>query len=56
MNRTTTKIKSAMVRARIEPGLKTKAEKYFDILGLSTMQAITLFSNKSNFIAAYLLK
>ena len=32
-----------MVRARIEPGLKTKAEKYFDILGLSTTQAITLF-------------
>jgi DNA-damage-inducible protein J len=41
--KTTTKIKSAMVRARIEPGLKSKAEKYFDILGLSTTQAITLF-------------
>jgi DNA-damage-inducible protein J len=38
-----TKVKSAMVRARIEPELKTKAEKYFDILGLSTTQAITLF-------------
>ncbi len=37
------KIKSAMVRARIEPVLKTKAEKYFDRLGLSTTQAITLF-------------
>jgi len=43
MNKKKTKIKSAMVRARIEPGLKTKAEKYFDILGLSTTQAITLF-------------
>jgi DNA-damage-inducible protein J len=43
MIKTTTKIKSAMVRARIEPGLKTKAEKYFDILGLTTTQAITLF-------------
>ena len=43
MAKTTTKIKSAMVRARIEPELKTKAEKYFDILGLSTTQAITLF-------------
>ena len=39
----TTKIKRAVVCARIEPGLKTKAEKYFDILGLSTTQAITLF-------------
>ena len=43
MDKTTTKIKSAMVRARIEPELKIKAEKYFDILGLSTTQAITLF-------------
>ncbi len=43
MAKTATKIKSAMVRARIEPGLKTIAEKYFDILGLSTTQAITLF-------------
>jgi DNA-damage-inducible protein J len=43
MTKTKTKIKSAMVRARIEPGLKRKAEKYFDILGLSTTQAITLF-------------
>ena len=43
MTKTTDKIKSAMVRARIEPGLKTKAEKYFDLLGLSTTQAITLF-------------
>ena len=43
MNRTTTKIKSAMVRARIEPGLKIKSERYFDMLGISTTQAITLF-------------
>ena len=43
MIKTTTKIKSAMVRARIEPELKIKVEKYFDILGLSTTQAITLF-------------
>ncbi len=43
MAKTSTKVKSAMVRARIEPELKTKAEKYFAILGLSTTQAITLF-------------
>ena len=43
MTKTTNKIKSAMVRARMEPGLKTKAEKYFDLLGLTTTQAITLF-------------
>jgi DNA-damage-inducible protein J len=43
MAKTITKTKSAMVRARIEPGLKTKAEKYFAMLGLSTSQAITLF-------------
>lgn len=43
MPKTSTKIKSAMVRARIEPELKSKAEKYFDMLGLSTTQAITLF-------------
>ena len=43
MAKTNIKVKSAMVRARIEPELKTKAEKYFDILGLSTTQAITLF-------------
>ena len=43
MNKTTNKIKSAMVRARIEPELKTTAEKYFAVLGLSTTQAITLF-------------
>jgi len=32
-----------MVRARMEPELKAKAEKYFNLLGLSTTQAITLF-------------
>lgn len=35
--------KSAMVRARIEPGLRDKAEKVFQKLGLTTTQAITLF-------------
>jgi len=35
--------KSAMVRARIEPDLKDKAEKVLRRLGLSPTQAITLF-------------
>ena len=35
--------KTAMVRARMEPGLKTKAEKVFRKLGLSATQAINLF-------------
>jgi DNA-damage-inducible protein J len=35
--------KSAMVRARIEPGLKKDAEEVFGELGLSVTQAITLF-------------
>jgi len=35
--------KSAMVRARIQPDLKDKAEKVFHRLGLSATQAITLF-------------
>ena len=43
MTKTTATIKSAMVRARMEPELKAKAEKYFNLLGLSTTQAITLF-------------
>ena len=43
MTKTKTKIKSAMIHARIEPERKTTAEKYFDMLGLSTTQAITLF-------------
>jgi DNA-damage-inducible protein J len=36
-------IKSAMVRARVEPKLKREAESLFERLGLSTTQAITLF-------------
>jgi DNA-damage-inducible protein J len=35
--------KSAMVRARIEPDLKDKAEKVLRRLGVSPTQAITLF-------------
>lgn len=35
--------KSAMVRARIEPNLKEKAERVFDRIGLSPTQAITIF-------------
>jgi DNA-damage-inducible protein J len=32
-----------MVRARIEPNLKEKAERVFNEIGLSPTQAITLF-------------
>ena len=35
--------KSAMVRARLEPDLKSHAEKIFQELGLSVTQAITMF-------------
>jgi len=35
--------KTAMVRARIQPRLKARAEKVFGDLGLSPTQAITLF-------------
>ncbi|MCK9304266.1 MAG: type II toxin-antitoxin system RelB/DinJ family antitoxin [Bacteroidales bacterium] len=35
--------KSAMVRARLEPDLKTKAEHVFHRLGLNATQAITMF-------------
>jgi len=35
--------KSAMVRARMEPDLKAKAEMVMERLGLSPTQAITLF-------------
>ena len=35
--------KSAMVRARIRPDLKKRAERVFGRLGLSTTEAITLF-------------
>ena len=36
-------LKSAMIRARIEPGLKSKAETLLSRLGLSATEAITLF-------------
>jgi len=35
--------KSAMIRARVEPELKTDVEKIFEDLGLTTTEAITLF-------------
>ena len=35
--------KSAMVRARLEPELKERAEKILGMLGLNATQAITLF-------------
>ena len=35
--------KTAMVRARVEPELKTQAEKVFHRLGLNATQAITMF-------------
>jgi len=35
--------KTAMVRARVEPDLKERAESIFNRLGLNTTQAITLF-------------
>jgi len=35
--------KSAMVRARLEPGLKEHAESVFHRLGLNATQAITIF-------------
>ena len=36
-------MKTATIRARIEPELKTNAEKILCALGLSTTEAITLF-------------
>jgi DNA-damage-inducible protein J len=36
-------MKTAMIRARIEPRLKNKVEKLFAKLGLNTTEAITLF-------------
>jgi DNA-damage-inducible protein J len=36
-------IKTAMVRARVEPELKTQAESVFHRLGLNATQAITIF-------------
>ena len=35
--------KTAMVRARVEPKLKSRAEKVFHRLGLNATQAITIF-------------
>ena len=35
--------KSAMVRARLEPNLKDRAENIFHRLGLNATQAITMF-------------
>lgn len=35
--------RSAMIRARTEPGLKAKADKIFHKLGLSISEAINLF-------------
>ncbi len=35
--------KSAMIRARTEPGLKAEAEKIFHQLGLTCSEAINLF-------------
>ena len=36
-------IKTAMVRARVEPELKNQAENVFHRLGLNATQAITIF-------------
>ena len=35
--------KTAMIRARVEPGLKSQAEDIFSAVGLSVTEAITLF-------------
>jgi DNA-damage-inducible protein J len=36
-------VKSAMIRARVEPALKEAAERILTELGLNSTQAITLF-------------
>ena len=36
-------MKTAMVRARVEPTLKNRAEHVFERLGLNATQAITIF-------------
>jgi DNA-damage-inducible protein J len=41
-----TMVKSAMIRARIEPKLKNEVEKVFSKLGLSASEAIQLFYNQ----------
>jgi DNA-damage-inducible protein J len=40
--------KTAVISARIDPHLKSKAERVFRELGLSTTQAITLFYREVN--------
>ena len=35
--------KTATIRARVEPDLKSRVEKLFSQLGLSTTEAVTLF-------------
>lgn len=35
--------KTAMIRARVDPALKSQAEGIFDAIGLSATDAITLF-------------
>ena len=39
--------KTATVRARIEPGLKSQADHLFQELGISASQAITMFYRQS---------
>lgn len=41
--------KSSTIRARIEPDLKGKVEHIFQLLGLTTTQAITLFYKQVEF-------
>lgn len=41
--------KSALINARIEPGLKEDAEKIIKALGLSITEAITLFYKQITF-------
>lgn len=36
-------LKTAVVRARIEPKIKNSVEKIFDSLGMSTSEAISIF-------------
>ena len=38
--------KTAMIRARTEPGLKNKVEKILSVLGLSPSEAINIFYHK----------
>ena len=41
--------KSAMIRARVEPELKSEVEEIFKELGLTTTEAITLFYHQVKF-------